>query len=78
MSTPSTINLTPEELFDLTGYRRPTKQAAWLKANRFKFHLNAQLQPKVNRRHYESKVGVIDAQHTRGEISGPDWSAMGA
>lgn len=66
--------LTPDELFDWTGYRQKGKQAEWLKKNRIKFTLNAQLQPKVDRQHYLGKMGAAPSSVV--EVSGPDWSAM--
>lgn len=39
--------LTDEELFTLTGYRQPSKQAAHLKAQRIPFHTNRAGHPRV-------------------------------
>lgn len=44
-----TMFLTDEELFDLTGYRQPSKQVAHLKLQRIPFHLNRAGHPKVAR-----------------------------
>ncbi len=49
--------LSVDELVELTGYKYPSKQAAWLKKNGFKFRMNRFLQPKVDRSHYLTKMG---------------------
>lgn len=64
--------LSSEELSELTGYVRPTKQAEWLKKNGFTFRLNRNAQPKVDRTHYLSKMGVGPSSKS----GGPNWSAM--
>ncbi|MEI6619123.1 MAG: DUF4224 domain-containing protein [Limnohabitans sp.] len=48
--------LLPEELIALTGYTFPSKQAAWLKKNGFRFRLNCAEHPKVDRVHYLAKM----------------------
>lgn len=52
------IVLSPEELELLTGYKYPSKQAAWLKKNGFKFRLNRFNHPVVDRTHYTAKMGL--------------------
>lgn len=39
--------LTDEQKVNLTGYKRPKFQARWLKANGYKFRLNASGRPVV-------------------------------
>lgn len=67
------IVLLPSELIDLTGFKRPSKQAAWLKANGFKFRLSQQLHPKVDRGHYEGRMGGKSSAPSATE---PNWGAM--
>ena len=67
------LTLTPEELLELTGFSRKSKQAQWLKSNGIKYRLNAQLQPRVDRTHYLVKMGA--AQGAK-EMSGPSWGAI--
>lgn len=64
--------LLPEELFELTGFKRPGKQIAWLKKNGFKFRLNRMLHPKVDRGHYEGRMGAGPAV----SVTQPNWDAI--
>lgn len=47
------MRLTDEELRDLTGYQRPSKQIAWLKRNGVRFFVAADGHPRVLRAHLE-------------------------
>jgi hypothetical protein len=49
--------LTPDELRDLTGYRRPHDQCAWLRARGWTFAVGADKRPKVSRAHAEAQLG---------------------
>lgn len=69
-----TLTLQPTELAELTGFKRSSKQAEWLKANGFKFRLDAANRPRVDRAHYLSKMGGAPG----GSPSGPNWSAIGS
>jgi hypothetical protein len=73
----SRLTLTPEQLHELTGYKRGIEQARWLKENGFKFRLDRLGRPRVDRAHYEAKMGSKAA--TSGEhIDGgsPNWAAL--
>ncbi|MFZ5544017.1 MAG: DUF4224 domain-containing protein [Pseudomonadota bacterium] len=67
-------DLTPEELFELTGYKRGAEQCRWLKANGFKFRVTIAGQPRVNRAHFDSKMGA--PVRTPGPNDGPNWAAI--
>jgi hypothetical protein len=47
------LRVTDEELRDLTGYQRPSKQIAWLKRNGVRFFVAADGHPRVLRAHLE-------------------------
>jgi hypothetical protein len=66
--------LTPEQLFELTGYKRGAEQIRWLKENHFKFRLDRLGKPRVDLAHYAAKMG---AGATPAELSsGPNWAAL--
>jgi hypothetical protein len=65
--------LSRDELASLTGYRRPSLQARWLKQQGFKFRLGRDLHPRVDRGHYNSRMGAGPASSS----TGPDWSSIG-
>lgn len=48
--------LTPEELHELTGYRRPAEQRAFLKRKGWRFEVNAAGKPRVARAHLERRL----------------------
>lgn len=54
--------LTSTELLDLTGYRRPSLQIAWLRAHRWRFAVNAAGHPRVARGYFEARM-VGTAEH---------------
>ncbi len=62
------IRLSDEELADLTGYQRPSKQIAWLKKQGIRFFVAADGHPRVLRAHLE---GPPKQQPT-----GPDLEAV--
>lgn len=71
------LTLTPEELQELTGYKRGAEQCRWLKANGFKFRIDRTRRPRVDRAHYESKMGVpLQRDEPRYEGAAPNWSAL--
>lgn len=49
--------LTVAELIELTGRKRRSDQAAWLKKHGYRFEVNARQQVKVTRAHVEAKLG---------------------
>lgn len=72
----SRLTLTPEQLCELTGYKRGAEQARWLKENGFKFRLDRLGKPRVDRAHYEAKMGgkTPTAEHIDGGT--PNWAAL--
>jgi hypothetical protein len=74
---PRTLTLTGDELAELTGYRRGAEQKKWLKANGFKFREDRLGRPRVDREHYESKMGVprrtVEQSFGGGQ---PKWGAL--
>lgn len=72
----SRLTLSPEQLFELTGYKRSAQQARWLKENGFKFRLDRLGRPRVDRIHYENKMGghAGAGQHIDGGT--PNWAAL--
>jgi hypothetical protein len=70
------LTLTPEQLCELTGYKRAAEQARWLKENGFKFRLDRLGKPRVDHAHYESKMGGHPV--TAALIVGgtPNWAAL--
>ena len=68
--TVTNLVLSIEELVELTGYKYPSKQISWLKKNGFKHRLNRFKQPKVDRAHYLTKMGIGPSKNAE-----PDWDA---
>lgn len=52
----SQLCLTADELFELTGYRRPHEQRQWLEAHRWRFETNAAGVPRVARAYFERRM----------------------
>ena len=67
------VILTREELIAITGRKRKSAQARWLRANRIKFILNAFGHPVVGRLYFEQFAGSTTR---RGSI--PNWAAQRA
>jgi hypothetical protein len=65
--------LLPDELVALTGYRQKSKQAAWLKSNKMQFKLGRDGRPRVDRVHYQARMGGAP----RIVVDGPNWAALG-
>ena len=73
----SRLTLSPEQLQELTGYKRGAEQARWLKENGFKFRLDRLGKPRVDLAHYETKMGcklVTTGEHIDG--GSPNWAAL--
>ena len=68
--------LTPDELVELTGYKRPSAQARWLRDRRWRFELNAAGQPRVARAYLERRMVAKEAGAV--DFPAPDWSAAKA
>jgi hypothetical protein len=66
------MNLTPEELHDITGYVQPAAQKRWLKKNKIKFHENRYGHPKVDRAYYTARLAAPQ-QRSGGS---PNWAAL--
>jgi hypothetical protein len=68
------LTLSPDELLDLTGYRAPSKQCAWLAAHGFLFERRRNGTPAVLRSHVERRMGGAGA--TAAGAAEPNWSAL--
>lgn len=65
--------LTPEELVELTGYKKIADQILWLKANKFTFLLGRASTPRVDRTHYLIRMGGKPRPASHDE---PNWAAL--
>ena len=73
----SRLTLSPEQLCELTGYKRGAEQARWLKENGFKFRLDRLGKPRVDRVHYETKMGCkLSTTGDRVDGGSPNWAAL--
>jgi len=58
--------LSSDELYYLSGYKKPKRQIAWLRAAGFIFRIAADGHPRVDRSHYEKVMGCApDASSMR-------------
>jgi hypothetical protein len=73
---PPRLTLTPEQLHELTGYKRGAEQARWLKDNGFKFRLDRLGKPRVDRAHYETRMGGAPATGEHIDGGTPNWAAL--
>lgn len=64
--------LTADEVEDLTGLKRPSAQAHWLRANGWPVETDAAGRPKVLRSVVEARMGAVMSQPTA-----PNWEAIG-
>jgi len=57
------LTLTPDQLLEITGYKRAADQVRWLQNNAWIFTLNAARRPVVSRAYAERRLGgeVADA-----------------
>lgn len=69
------LSLTPEELFDLTGYRSYRGQVAWLRSRGWVFDTRRNGSPHVSRSYYLHRTGTPDTIATA-TSSEPNWSAI--
>lgn len=53
--------LSPDELVELTEYKRPCDQIRWLKSNAYIFEISGKGHPKVLRRLIESRLDTRSA-----------------
>lgn len=72
----SGVFLTGDELRDLTGFVKPSKQIQWLKQEGFEFRIAADGHPRLLRAHVFRLMGVVDSVARRRTT--PDFSAMKA
>lgn len=70
--------LTEQQVIELTGFIRPSKQIAWLQREGFKFRVAADGHPRVLRDHVFKQLGgnVVDIASRRRTT--PDFSALRA
>jgi hypothetical protein len=66
------VFLTPADLEQLTGYKVPAKQAAWLEERGWRFVRNAAGRVMVSRAHAEAMLGG-----SAPKVAGPDFAAIG-
>ena len=64
--------LAPEEIHDLTGYKRPTSQRKWLIKNGYPFDVRCDGRPVVGRAYYEGRYNRNYAKR----LSEPDLAAL--
>lgn len=53
------LTLTPDELYDLTGYKAGKRQRQWLAENGYSFDVRANGRPAVSRSHYEARHAPV-------------------
>lgn len=63
----SSLFLTGDEVFDLTGYRLAKYQVAWLRRRGWRFETNAAGAPRIARAYFERKM----VGEARAEDPGP-------
>lgn len=64
--------LTADEVADLTGLKRPTAQASWLRANGWPVEVDAAGRPKVLRAVVEARMGAMSTEAKER----PRWEAL--
>jgi len=67
--------LNTDELHNLTGFKRFTSQAKWLRKNKFEFVLRANGQPRVLRIHVDARLGGIVIGNNTNNTE-PNWEAI--
>jgi hypothetical protein len=60
------LNLTPEQVAEVTGRKQPKRQIKWLSENGWLFHVGGDGLPKVDREYYRERVGVKREKARRG------------
>jgi len=66
--------LTTDQLAELTGFIRPSKQIEWLRREGFEFRIAADGHPRVLRDHVFRLMGVSDIATKR--KSSPDFTSL--
>ena len=64
--------LTPSELVELTGIKRPSAQFEWLRQNGWPVELDARRRPKLLRAVVEARMGAVPLH----QQSAPNWEAL--
>jgi hypothetical protein len=54
-----TLNLSDDEVAQVTGYVIPAWQIKWLRAQEWKFVVSRVGKPIISRRYYEQQMGVV-------------------
>lgn len=67
------LTLSDKEIEDLTGYKLPAWQIKWLTSRAWKFEVSAGGRPKVSRKYYEQKMGLVNES---AEPDEPDFSIL--
>jgi len=70
-----TINLTIEEIQEVTGRVKPCAQLRWFQQNGFTVKLRADGRPLVSRAHFEVQMGG-NAPGTKPQNYEPDFGAL--
>ena len=73
----TTLFLTPDELVELTGYRRKSAQIAWLSTHGWRFAVSAGGYPRVARAYLERRM-VARSPGPAVESAAPDFGALRA
>lgn len=63
--------LTPDEIAELTGLKRPRAQVFWLRANGWPVETDAAGRPKLLRSVVEARMGSVATQ-----TATPNWGAL--
>jgi uncharacterized protein DUF4224 len=69
------LTLTTEELQELTGKKRPSAMARWLRDNGFFFRIAGDGYPRVDRQHYLKVMGGSANPAARRQTE-PNFDAM--
>lgn len=67
--------LTPDELRELTGYRLPGKQIAWLRRYGWRYAVNAAGHPRVAREYFLLRLAKQDGA-TPDNLIRPNFAAV--
>lgn len=69
------INLTVQELIEITGRVKASAQLRWLRQNGFTALLRADGRPLVSRSHFQAKMDGL-APGTKPKVYQPDFGAL--
>lgn len=68
------ICLTRDELFQISGYRRPSSIGKWLRESGFIFLVAADGWPRVDKAHYSARMGTATSATLK--ASKPNFAAL--